>query len=367
MAAIGSRAASFWSAVRSASKGTPLESPRIAFGVAYARARYRISPLYYSLYRFNRIPFHQWSDYLTDYRIRPPLERISKGFHILARNKALFADHCIEQGLPTVPIICVFGEGTVPFHGQFRFVPDVDRWEKVLAEAPSMLFAKPVDGAHGEGALAARRNGENWDFANQTGSAADLYRYCMDKPGKGNGWILQPTIEPHPSLADIMPGKSLGTIRALTYLDAHGPHLLLPVLRIPGAGSITDNFSGGRAGNLVAQIDLETGKLGTARYSVSRDWPRIVDLDAHPDTGGRISGRVIPGWSEVRALLLRAQALTPQLRTIGWDVAVTTEGPVLVEANTRYAIDLLQVAYDRGIRRDLVPVLSLAENKPVVV
>jgi hypothetical protein len=43
----------------------------------------------------------------------------------------------------------------------------------------------------------------------------------------------------------------------------------------------------------------------------------------------------------------------PGLRTIGWDVAITQQGPLLIEGNGAYDTDILQLAEDRGLRSQL--------------
>ncbi|MEY6563350.1 sugar-transfer associated ATP-grasp domain-containing protein, partial [Listeria monocytogenes] len=51
---------------------------------------------------------------------------------------------------------------------------------------------------------------------------------------------------------------------------------------------------------------------------------------------------VMPFWSEMRdTMRLAARTLKP-LRSIGWDVAITPNGPLVVEANENYGIDVLQ-------------------------
>lgn len=49
-------------------------------------------------------------------------------------------------------------------------------------------------------------------------------------------------------------------------------------------------------------------------------------------------------------LAVVVQAGTPNLHTVGWDVAVLYNGPVVVEANWRYDIDSIQVAYSKGFK-----------------
>jgi glutathione synthase/RimK-type ligase-like ATP-grasp enzyme len=78
----------------------------------------------------------------------------------------------------------------------------------------------------------------------------------------------------------------------------------------------------------------------------------------HPDTGNVIEGFRIPMWAEVVELLERGQRSLPDLRTLGWDIAVTDDGPLIVETNATYDIDIVQVAYQRGVRSDIEEVFG---------
>ncbi len=81
-------------------------------------------------------------------------------------------------------------------------------------------------------------------------------------------------------------------------------------------------------------------------------------VERHPDSGLAIAGFKLPQWREVSALVIRAQQSVPNLRSAGWDVAVTPDGPVLLEANLTYSTDILQVAYGRGLKTELFSALK---------
>jgi len=136
------------------------------------------------------------------------------------------------------------------------------------------------------------------------------------------------------------------------------PEILIACAKIPVGSSISDNFSNGSTGNLLAAVDLASGTLSTAYGSRKRGWPVLTSKETHPDTGGLIRGFNLPYWDEVKQVALRAQKSLPGFRSIGWDIAITDEGPLLVEANAGYGIASLQIAHQRGLRSEITQKLT---------
>jgi hypothetical protein len=95
------------------------------------------------------------------------------------------------------------------------------------------------------------------------------------------------------------------------------------------------------------------------------------ELDAarterHPDTGGRLAGFRLPHWSEALALCLKAHASFSAYAYVGWDVAFTDDGPVLVEGNLRWGVESMQRAHYRPLGETLFPetiILHINQSK----
>jgi putative polysaccharide biosynthesis protein len=71
----------------------------------------------------------------------------------------------------------------------------------------------------------------------------------------------------------------------------------------------------------------------------------------HPITGARVAGRLIPFWSEMRALALQAHRVHSDRFIVGWDVACTPEGPFLLEGNSYPDVEFPQRMDQRSIGR----------------
>lgn len=341
-------------AISAASSGSLRKFPGALMSVGRSRIRYSIGPEYHSLYSLHSKPESGWNAYMTDNDGVRVLERLSSpDTHRFLRDKLAFSLHCVRHGMPVATIL--FRYDLDPCSDYDEVAPKVmsiEEWETALQQAPDEVFCKLIDGRLGKGAFTAERRGHNWLFDDELGSAADLRRYALERLGNGRGWLFQPALKPHPALAEIMAPGALGTLRVTTYLDRNGAQIAFPLLRIPSAGNVVDNFSRGAKGNLVAAIDAESGRLSKAYYSRSRRWPDIATTDLHPDTGKPILGREVPFWEETKALVTAAQELTPEPPTIGWDIAITATGPLIIEANSQYSTALWQVAYDYGMKPD---------------
>jgi len=76
--------------------------------------------------------------------------------------------------------------------------------------------------------------------------------------------------------------------------------------------------------------------------AVSKD-PQLGEFTHHPDSGAPIAGFVIPRFQETLEVALAAQSAFPEVPSVGWDVAITDDGPLLLEANLNWGIDIVQI------------------------
>lgn len=143
---------------------------------------------------------------------------------------------------------------------------------------------------------------------------------------QGSG-IVEELIEQGEALAQFHP-QSVNTVRAVTCLNSSNePEIQWCFLRMGMGGNHTDNASGG---GLQAMIDPETGIIN----SVGRDWKGDVHM-THPDTGVQLMGFKLPEWDKAMELLKKVSNVIPELRLVGWDLAYSKNGWILIEGNSR--------------------------------
>lgn len=170
---------------------------------------------------------------------------------------------------------------------------------------------------------------------------AELLHYVSTR-SEDRDCLLQERLTNHADL-DGLCGQGLATLRVVTYLPREGTaRTLMSTFRMPTGDSVVDNFA---AGGIAAPVDLDTGRLGVA---IAKDVAR-GQFEAHPDSGARITGRRLPCWPEAQRLALEAQGLFSDVPFIGWDIVIGPEGPLLLEANTTWCGDLVQMTHDRPL------------------
>jgi hypothetical protein len=294
---------------------------------------------YYMLELYRRDRQRKAGAYLTRYETKNGL--LTALNHLIPKqgrrsnlsDKAAFDRICVEHGLQVPRILAVAHKGEIAWRNRRR-LGDV-----------TGLFVKPAisKGARGTDVFIALRGnalaGETHflsaggDALSELDLSARLAARSAGSGEKGGGkrgaqtLLVQERLENAPSVARFAQA-SLVVIRVITCLDAsgraHATHGMLRVLSKlePGWPS---------AAEYGAPIDLATGELGWLASDKREDALDFFDL--HPVTGARVAGAQLPEWPEVKELALRAHAVFDDRFVIGWDVAVTPEGPVLIEGN----------------------------------
>ncbi len=173
------------------------------------------------------------------------------------------------------------------------------------------IVAKPRDGMCGKGVEILRVA----DYPD----IRQLYAY-LKSIGAG---VVEDVIVQHPDMAALYPG-SINTLRMVTLNNGRAVTLVLAICRI-GNGDRVDNFL---HGGVMTRIDLDTGTLKYVCVDQRGD-----TYETHPITGVPFVGYPIPMWAQCVALAKKAAEVVPQVGYVGWDLAVTPDGPVLVEGN----------------------------------
>jgi hypothetical protein len=155
----------------------------------------------------------------------------------------------------------------------------------------------------------------------------------------------------HDDLMTLSP-SGLNTIRIITQINKSNQVDILGCrLRITINSSI-DNLA---AGNIAAAIDEKTGKLiGSGVYSdITKP-----DEYRHPVTGIELIGFQVPFWIETIEMVKKAALINTKNKSIGWDVAISNNGPELIEGNHDWCKLLWQLPVKKGLKSTILTYLT---------
>lgn len=294
--------------------------------------RYNCPPgNYYKFRLYDEAPDERCLQYLHNQQVVNLLRALNAASEVKHYDhKVLFAETAARHGLRAASPIVEFRSGRprVWWRHPHR-LPETD------------LVAKLADGVCGIGFECWDYVGSgHWQRGTQRLGEADLLRHCAEK-APWSDVLLQERLANHPALTRLA-GRGLATIRMVTCSRVgEPPDLFMATFRMPTGDSRVDNFA---AGGLAAPVHLATGRLGVAVRKSG-----VSDTPTHPDTGGRIEGTALPCWNEARELVTQAHGRFGDLRFVGWDVAITADGPVLIEANPYWCGELLQIPSRRAL------------------
>ena len=322
------------------------------------RLVYDFGPQDYVLFNFNGKPFAAAPEYMRKAELEAIQSHINKeSVRGLVNSKLEFNIKCRKHGLPTPDIFAIIAsKGFSQYRDDFNFIENIHQLTKVLKEqGDSRYIFKPIAGSHGAGIV--RFYFRNNQILNDDNLEIDLSELFSPQASE-DCYILQKCLLPHSALSQVMPGGSLGTVRMVTVGNGAELTVFLPCLRIPVGENIADNFSHGHAKNLIAAVDLDTGRLSRPYGPDSLGLGLVERVDIHPSSQLVIEGFQFPFWDEMVALVTKASTDFSELKTVGWDVALTEDGPCLIEGNWRFDCDILQVAFDKGLKKELSQLLA---------
>ena len=166
----------------------------------------------------------------------------------------------------------------------------------------------------------------------------------MDRSGND---MLEEFVVQHEVLQKLSP-SGLNTLRVVTQIDSNGnPILIAARLRI-SVNSVVDNLA---AGNIVTVVDPKNGKVISAGYYSDITKEPVVK---HPITGIELIGFQVPHWDACKHMALDAsKRVSDSNKSVGWDLGITSSGPVLIEGNHDWCKLVWQLPTQKGLKAEL--------------
>lgn len=258
-------------------------------------------------------------------------------------NKLVFEQVLRGFGLPTTKTLAIAG-GAAKFPKPIG-LDDERALKAFFANAPFPLFGKPLNSNQSLGStqITAYRSRTN-EVELHDGRRVSVGDFFGEiSASYAGGYLFQACLEQHEQLQK-MTGSGVATVRLVTLDRGDGPELFRAVIKLTGDGNVADNFW--RKGNLLAPVDAETGQIGPAHSALGID---ASIVDTHPVTGAQIAGVELPFWLETVDLAYNTAGLLGDSVLVGFDIAITKQGPVVVEANYDPHLIMLQIAHGKGV------------------
>ncbi len=263
----------------------------------HCMVRYSASPNNYLKFELYNLPADKRNTYVTYGISRKMIQKFNKQEDIdVFENKLKFANAFADM-----------------YCRDFLDVSAMQQADfEAFCQGKEKFICKPVDGAQGEDVHVYHINGD----------IPALYKTI--KESHASGFMLEAWIEQHPVLSEIYP-KAVNCLRIITVYDGKETDFLTGGVTF----GLTDEIANGSKPSVVAPVDFETGIL----YKPAANFGTPL-YEKHPTTGAQILGVQLPYWQETLDLLRRASARVPTVGYIGWDIALTPNGPVIIEGNT---------------------------------
>jgi len=217
---------------------------------------------------------------------------------------------------------------------------DLLNWVKQTGRERIVL--KPIGAGRGRGVRASQRlchDGQPYLLSeSDTRLTAEVLDGMIAAADGGlDGMIVQERLRPH-AWFDALIKRVMCSFRIMTFHPPRQvPIVQMAFMRLGRPGAETDHAI---AGGVSARIDHLTGKVGPVLIGLpghGETWQ-----STHPDTGAQLEGAVVPNWGDVMRCALDAAASIPPLRAVGWDIMLTDHGPVVLEGNLGWGLDLVQ-------------------------
>ena len=215
---------------------------------------------------------------------------------------------------------------------------------KTLCQNRATVFAKPISSFGGTGVERIETD-ETTDFEALTNRLLE-----------GGQNLVEQAVVQHEKLNELC-SASVNTLRIVTLNVNNKSHFLYALLRVGSGNNHVDNISSGGMYTLI-------GDDGVLHFPAFCDTTGLY-YDEHPLTHTSFLGFAVPMFPEAAELCLKAAQVNPGLAYIGWDVAITPNGPVLIEGNILPGYDMAQNAKFHPDGKGLLPTVEAILGYPV--
>jgi len=248
-------------------------------------------------------------------------------YNCLLDDKFLFSQYLTSLGFPTPKILAVGNKETISWFDGVGKKPFVS-----LLEYELDVFFKELIADCAQGNFHVKTANEKLYVNEQEFS---IKKFSNQFRGR---FLIQETIHQHPKLSKLN-HHAINSIRLITYLRDGKPFPYLAVLKMAVGESCHDNWC---SGGLAIKIDIRTGKLSEFGFFAPG---KGTKTNHHPDTGAVFDDFQVPYFKEAIKMAIDLHEYFPSFHSIGWDIGITSDGPVFIEGNSEWSISIMQATH----------------------
>lgn len=249
-------------------------------------------------------------------------------------DKSVFYRYCDCLGIPVPKLYAIFFRTSPGWSHENEILANKKEWlEFFSTQLPENFIIKPSNGVYGQGFYALTRSkGHFLEASGSTYTPGELYDKLISHAGYKN-FVIQERLKNHPDIADLSGSEYLQTVRIVTSISkGKGYKQITQTMKIIQGDNYFDNFDSGKTGNLISRIEPNDGVLRPAiTFNKGNVGCKIVKNRS--ENGSLIKGFRLPYWKESCELAKKAAIKFLPVQTVGWDIAITKNGPCLIEGN----------------------------------
>ena len=296
-------------------------------------------PSYYAQELYEKTRSQDAPHYLTRYETKNGLlhalnNRSKNPFPVSEiNNKVLFAECCEKYGIPFPQTLLTVSDGKIEWHCK-------------PIDLETDLFCKRQRSMGAKGTLAFLYKAPGL-YVDEAGQDLDLegMLQALKHGSTKYSMLVQPWLRNHPSIADLAI-DSLITMRVVTCMNEYRePEVTLAMLRL--LTKLEPQWQDTPDEEYAAPINTSTGELG--QFTGDNLRTSHLRYENHLVTGAPIHGRILAEWPAIRDIALVAHVAFPHRLLIGWDIALTDKGPMVLEGNTNLDVMFLQRVHNAPI------------------
>jgi len=306
-----------------------------------------IADQYFHKYMYRK-GMYNFKDYLVSEKVLRKSWTLNNPDYIpILDNKYLFDLFFTQHGLSVVKSFAHNNHSLFFIENKLRQINSLDEFQNFLKEllrkssTGNGIFIKRTEASLG-GKGIFKLSQENMD--SQIGNTETLFNEIL----KSN-YLFQEVVVQHEEINKLNP-SCLNTIRFDTFTNRQSESKVLSsFIRLGVNKAIVDNVS---SGGVYVGVNIADGKLYAEAHS-DFTHGRAKTYTIHPQTNCKFIGYQLPFFTEAKQLAIEAAQHLKQVRLIGWDIAITPEGPVLIEGNDTPGLIFSEIS-QKGFNRNPV-------------